>query len=81
VIIPVIITSEARSDLFDIFRYIADQGFPDRALQYIDRIVAGVQTISGRECGWSALKSELKSHSLSRRMRWLSCEFSMVEEI
>ena len=36
--IPVFISSEARSDLLDIFRYIADQGFPRRAFQYIDRI-------------------------------------------
>jgi toxin ParE1/3/4 len=36
--VPVFISPEARSDLFDIFQYIADQGFPRRALQYIDRI-------------------------------------------
>lgn len=34
----VVINSEARADLFQIYSYIASQGFPDRAIEYVCRI-------------------------------------------
>jgi toxin ParE1/3/4 len=34
----VVINSEARADLFQLYSYIASQGYPDRAFKYICRI-------------------------------------------
>jgi plasmid stabilization system protein ParE len=46
VLLPILFTEKANRDLDEITHYIADQGYPETALSYTDRIYAFCKTLS-----------------------------------
>jgi toxin ParE1/3/4 len=71
---------EARADLFNLYIYIAEQGFPERAIKYIARIekfCQGLQTFPHRGQTLDHLRPGLRMVSFERRV---AITFEIVAE-
>lgn len=69
--LQVIFNPEARDDLYSLYQYIAEHGFPDRAASYIHRIenfCLALQTFPQRGASWDHVRPGLRVVPFERRV-------------